>query len=162
MFKKFFYKIKDYLISLLIPWGIGLLSALISGGAMKDFENLDQPPLSPPMILFPIVWSILYTLMGISAARVYKNAGFDQGAAKEGLSYYAASLVVNFFWSILFFNFKAYLVAFVWLLLLLFLIIKTIVEYRKVDPLAAYLQIPYAVWVAFAGYLTMGIYLLNR
>jgi len=162
MFKKFFYKIKDYLISLLIPWGIGLLSALVSGSAMKDFQNLDQPPLSPPMILFPIVWSILYTLMGISAARVYKNAGFDKKAAKDGLSYYAASLVVNFFWSILFFNFKVYLIAFVWLLLLLLLIVKTIVEYHKVDRLAAYLQIPYAVWVAFAGYLTMGVYILNR
>ena len=162
MFKKFFYKIKDYLISLLIPWGIGLLSALISGSAMKDFQNLDQPPLSPPMILFPIVWSILYTLMGISAVRVYKNARFDKKAAKDGLSYYAASLVVNFFWSILFFNFKAYLIAFVWLLLLLLLIVKTIVEYHKVDRLAAYLEIPYAVWVAFAGYLTMGVYILNR
>ena len=113
-------------------------------------------------LLFPIVWSILYTLMGISAARVYKNAGISRGTSKDGLTYYAASLVVNFFWSILFFNFKAYLIAFVWLILLLFLIIKTVICYKKVDSLAAYLQIPYAVWVAFAGYLTIGVYLLNR
>ena len=155
-------KIKPFLIGIAIPLAVGGASALLSGSGRDFYESITQPPLSPPSLLFPIVWSILYVLMGISATLVYLDRTRDPRAARDALSTYAASLVVNFFWSIFFFRLRLFLFSFVWLLLLLVLILRTILLYRRVCPIAAYLQIPYALWVAFAGYLNIAIYLLNR
>jgi len=156
-----FSKLKPYIISILIALAVGGASALLTMGNMDIYNEIRTPPLSPPSILFPIVWTILYILMGISAAIIYTNTNSTDKLKKEALVPYASSLIVNFAWSIIFFNFRAFFVAFLWLLLLLFLIIKTIIAYKKISPLAAYLQIPYAIWVSFAGYLNLGIWLLN-
>lgn len=156
-----FKKIKPYAISILISVGVGALSALITRGNMDLYDEIRTPPLAPPSILFPIVWTVLYILMGISAAMIYLNRTSDFKKRTAALATYASSLVVNFAWSIIFFNFKAYFFAFIWLLLLLYLVIKTIVQYRGIDKIAAYLQIPYAIWVTFAGYLSFGIWILN-
>ena len=152
---------KPYIISIFISVGTGVFSAFLTRGNMDIYDEIAMPPLSPPSILFPIVWTILYVLMGISAALIYKTP-LKSVQKESALKTYAASLVVNFTWNLIFFNFRAYLLAFIWLLLLLWLVIKTIFSYLKINPLAAYLQIPYALWVAFAGYLTVGIWLLNR
>lgn len=157
----FFKKNKSYIISILISLGVGVLSAIFTMGNMNIGEVLVQPPLAPPAIVFPIVWTVLFILMGISAAMVYENKSKNLDAARSGLTYYAMSLVVNFSWSVIFFNFKALFIASLWIVLLLFLIIMTAVEYSKVVKLAAYLQIPYIIWVSFATYLTFGIYILN-
>ena len=157
-----FSKIKPYIVSVFIALGVGGLSALLTMGNMDIYKEITTPPLSPPSILFPIVWTVLYILMGISAAMIFKDNMASVKKKKIALSPYASSLIVNFAWSIIFFNFKAFLIAFLWLLLLLYLIIKTIVLYRKINKAAAYLQIPYAIWVAFAGYLNAGIFILNR
>ena len=154
-------KIKPYAISILISVGVGALSALITRGNMDLYDEIRTPPLSPPSILFPIVWTLLYILMGVSAAMIYLNRTSDFKKRTSALATYASSLIVNFAWSIIFFNFKAYFLAFVWLLLLLYLVVKTIVQYRGIDKIAAYLQIPYAIWVTFAGYLSFGIWILN-
>ena len=154
-------KIKPYVISILIPLAIGGASALLTMNNMDIYEQIKTPPLSPPSILFPIVWTILYILMGISAAIVYTKSDIDRNEAKCGLRTYATSLIFNFLWSIVFFNLRWFGFAFFWLLALLFLILKTIVCYFKVSKIAAYLQIPYAVWVAFAGYLNFAIWMLN-
>ncbi len=154
-------KIKPYVISILIALGVGGLSALLTMGNMEIYNEVETPPLSPPSILFPIVWTILYVLMGISAAIVYTKRQDNFNEARMGLRAYAISLFFNFLWSIVLFNFKWFGFAFFWLLGLLFFIIKTIVCYFKVNKLAAYLQIPYAIWVAFAGYLNFGIWMLN-
>jgi len=154
-------KWKPYVISVLIALGVGALSAFLSRNNMDLYSDIVLPPLAPPSILFPIVWTILYILMGISAAIVYQNREKDPDAAQNGLISYALSLAVNFFWSLIFFNLRAYLFAFIWLLCLLFLILRTIFFYRKVSPPAAILQIPYTVWVIFAGYLNLAITLLN-
>ena len=151
-----------YVVALIVPLGVGGLSALLTRGNMDVYETLDTPPLSPPAILFPIVWTALYALMGVSSALAYQNLGKDGKDGRAGLRIYALSLVFNFFWSILFFNARACLFSFSWLLVLLALIVLTIVKYQRVSPAAAYLQIPYAVWVAFAGYLNFGIWFLNR
>ena len=155
-------KIKPYIISVLIALGVGGLSAFFTRNSMDLYSTINTPPLSPPSILFPIVWTILFLLMGISAAMIYTDTNASQLSKKSALSTYALSLIVNFFWSIIFFNFRAFLFAFIWLLLLLFLIVRTIMKYYKINPTAAYLQIPYLVWVTFAGYLTFAIWLLNR
>ena len=158
----FLIRLKPLLLNLLFPLAVGGLSALISGGGMETFQSLNQPPLSPPGWLFPIVWTLLYVLMGVSAAIVWANRKKDSEAAQSGLSAYAVSLAFNFTWSILFFNFRRFGFALIWLIVLWALILITILQYRKISKAAAYLQIPYAAWVAFAGYLNAGIWWLNR
>lgn len=153
-------KLKSYVISILIALGVGGLSAFFTRNNMNMFDSIKMPPLSPPAILFPIVWTILFILMGISAAMIY-NANAPQAQKNSALLTYGISLFFNFFWSIIFFNLQWFLFAFIWLLILLFLIIRTIMKYYRIKPLAAYLQIPYALWVTFAGYLTFAIWLLN-
>lgn len=154
--------IKTYAIAIAIPLAVGILSALLTMGNMDIYSEVITPPLSPPSILFPIVWTILYVLMGVSSGLVWQNREVDKRSADKGLLYYAMSLVFNFLWSIIFFNLRQFLAAFIWLLVLLYLIIRTILSYRKVSLPAALLQIPYALWVTFAGYLNLGIWFLNR
>lgn len=155
-------KIKIYAIAILIPLLVGALSAYLTRNNMQIYQSIQTPPLSPPSILFPIVWTVLYVLMGISSAMVYIHRENNEKSAAEGLAFYAASLLVNFLWSIIFFNMQRFLFAFIWLLLLLYLIVRTVLAYKRVYTLAAYLQIPYILWVSFAGYLTIAIYILNR
>ena len=158
-------KIKPYIlpftVSIAIPVAVGLFSALLTKNNMNIYEKINTPPLSPPSWLFPIVWTILYVLMGVSAALVYINQEKNPPEAKRGLYYYALSLVANFLWCIIFFNLGAFLFALICLAVLLYLIIKTIISYHKVSKIAAYLQIPYAIWVAFAGYLNAAIFIIN-
>lgn len=154
-------KIKSYLFFILSALAVGGLSAFFTRNSMSIYDDILTPPLSPPSVVFPIVWTVLFTLMGISAAMIY-NSSASQKQKENTLLTYAINLAVNFFWSLIFFNLRAFLFAFLWLLLLLYLIIKTILQYYKINKLAAYLQIPYAVWVTFAGYLTLGIWWLNR
>ena len=151
-----------YIISVAISLGAGILSALLTRGNMNIYEEVSTPPLSPPAFLFPVVWTVLYVLMGISAAMVLTTGTSPLVKRKNALSVYGMSLFFNFFWSIIFFNLRAFLFAFVWLLVLLALIILTIVKYFKINRTAAYLQIPYALWGTFAGYLNLGIFILNR
>ena len=113
------------------------------------------------MWLFPVVWSILYILMGIGAALIYLDREKDPEAATSALVTYGFQLAVNFFWSLIFFVLESYLFAFIWLLVLWVLIIVMIVKFSRISTLAAWLQVPYLVWVTFAGYLTLMVYLLN-
>lgn len=151
-------KSKTYIVSIAAALAVGGLSAFFTRGNMDIYKNIVQPPLAPPSFLFPIVWSVLYLLMGISSAAIYLSGRPNKRAA---LLTYAASLAVNFFWSIIFFNMQAYTFAFIWLLLLLILIIYTVKQYKPINAAAAYLQIPYLVWVMFAGYLNLMIAILN-
>ena len=155
-------KIKPYVISIAIALGVGGLSAWLTSGSMELYKSLRQPPLAPPAAVFPIVWTILFTLMGISAAIVYVKGAKGRADAGPALKVYALQLVFNFLWPIFFFNLQAYLFSFIWLLALWLLILYMIVLFRKISPAAAYLQIPYLLWVAFAGYLNLMIYILNR
>ena len=143
-----------------IPLAVGILAALLSGGGMEKFAMLKQPPLSPPGWLFPVVWTILYILMGIASFLVYE-AGPNRPAVSQALFVYGLQLAVNFLWPIFFFRFGWYLFSFFWLVLLWLLIFVTIVRFYGISKPAAYLMIPYLVWVTFAGYLNFGIYLLN-
>jgi tryptophan-rich sensory protein len=153
---------KIFAIATVIPLAIGGLSAFLTRGNMQIYSEVQTPPLLPPAILFPIAWTLLYILMGVSSAIIWANRKKDIHAAQTGLAVYALSLAFNFAWSILFFNFRLFGFSLVWLIVLWILILLTILQYRKISPLAAYLQIPYAAWVAFAGYLNAGIWWLNR
>ena len=155
-------KIKPYVISIAIALAVGGLAAFLTRGDMDIYKEIVLPPLAPPSILFPIVWSILYVIMGIGAAMVYLERDKNENAARDALSVYGINLILNFMWSIIFFKFRMFLLAFIWLLALLGVIIKMIFDFKKIKPIAGYLQIPYAVWVAFAGYLNFAIWWLNR
>ncbi len=150
---------KSLLWNLALPLLTGGLAALITQSSMKQFASLNQPPLSPPGWLFPVVWTILYTLMGISSYLVSQS---DNPLKNTALRVYGIQLGVNFFWPILFFRLQAFLGAFFWLLLLWILILVMIVLFYKVKPIAGLLQIPYFLWVTFAAYLNLAIYFLNR
>ncbi len=156
-----FKKIKPYLLGIAIPVAVGGLAAFLTRNSMDLYTTIVQPPLAPPAILFPIVWTVLYILMGIGATIVYTSDA-ESEKKTDALVFYSLQLTVNFFWSIFFFNDRAFLLSFVWLLLLLALIIAMIISFAKADKTAAWLQVPYLVWVTFAGYLNLAIYLLNR
>lgn len=144
-------------IAILIPLAVGLLSSLFSQN-MTVYSTLRKPAFSPPGYLFPIVWSILYILMGISSYLIYQSENPDKEAALE---IYAIQLLFNFLWSIIFFGFSQYLLAFFWLLALIALIAIMIYRFYQISPLAAYLQIPYLLWCVFAAYLNFMVYKLN-
>lgn len=146
---------------ILIAELVGGLSGWLSREGMEIYnQTVTKPPLSPPEIVFPIVWGILYALMGISAARIWLGA--ESAARSRGLNLFIAQLVVNFFWSLIFFNLQAYGFAFVWLALLWILVAWMILTFHKTDALAAWLQIPYLLWLTFALYLNGAVWLLNR
>ena len=147
--------------AVIIPLAVGGLSAFLTRDNMNIYEEVNTPPLSPPSFLFPVVWTVLYFLMGISSAFIWRQRQSRKEKVDNALLIYAASLVFNFIWSLIFFNFRLFFFAFVWLIILLALIILTVISYRKILPIASYLQIPYVLWVAFAGYLNFGIWLLN-
>lgn len=152
---------KKLIISIIIPLLVGGISAFLTRNSMSTFERVAKPPLSPPGWLFPVVWTILYILMGIASYLVNTSKG-PKTLSDSALAIYALQLVFNFFWSIIFFNMEAYLFAFIWLIALWLLILWTTVSFYKINKTAGLLMIPYLIWVAFAGYLNLGIYLLNQ
>lgn len=150
-------KYENLAFALLLPLAAGILSSLLTGNVMADFSVLNQPPLSPPGWLFPVVWTILYLLMGVSSYLIAKKNPADNTA----LVLYTVQLVFNFFWSIWFFQFQWYFFAFLWLCVLWLLIAATIREFAKISANAAWLLLPYLLWVTFAGYLNLAVALLN-
>ena len=147
--------IKRIVYSLLPIVGGALVGLIISG--YMNYGDMVKPPLSPPSYIFPIVWTILYILMGIS----YFIATKDNENDKELNQIYILQLLVNFFWPIIFFVLKMYFTAFFWIILLLILVIIMIKELLKNNKISGYLQIPYLMWLLFATYLNIGIFLLN-
>lgn len=140
---------------------MGALSGwLTREGTAVYAQTIMKPPLSPPGWVFPVVWTLLYALMGIGAAKVYLTPPSKMRSL--GLNLFVLQLMVNFFWSPIFFNLQAFGFAFFWLLLLWGLVVWMIVTFWKVDPLAAKLQIPYLLWLTFAAYLNFGVWYLNR
>ena len=137
----------------------GLAGWLTREGTKLYTESIVQPPLSPPAIVFPIVWTILYALMGVSAARIWMAPPSDD--RRLGLRLFAGQLAFNFFWSIIFFSLQAFGFALIWLVLLWVLILCMVRAFWKVDKIAAWLQIPYLLWVTFAAYLNYGVWRLN-
>ena len=150
-----------YVLGIVFTELVGLLAGWLTRDGTELYSNtILKPPLSPPAIVFPVVWTILYALMGIGAARVYLTPASE--ARSNSLFLFIVQLAFNFFWSIIFFNFQSFGIAFVWLVLLWGLILWMTLSFRKIDPLAAWLQVPYLIWVFFAGYLNLMVWLLNR
>ncbi|MGN1098633.1 MAG: TspO/MBR family protein [Clostridia bacterium] len=153
--------IKTYIVSIIIALGAGGISALISKNNMDLYSEINQPSLAPPASVFPVVWTVLFLLMGISSAIIYSKAEEKPTAVRKALQVYGLQLAVNFLWSIIFFNLRIFWFAFFWLIFLWTLIIMMIYKFRKISPAAAYMQIPYLLWVTFAGYLTFMVAAMN-
>ena len=149
----------NIIIAILIPLAVGAVSAYISRGGMDAYAMVRQPPLSPLNIIFPIVWTILYTLMGISSYIIYAS---DSPNKDNALKWYGIQLTLNFFWSIIFFRFMLFLAAFIWLIALIVCICIMIYKFFNIKPIAGYLNIPYLLGCIFAAYLNFGVYILNR
>ena len=152
---------KSLLKYIAIPLIVGIVAALFTSNSMKTFDVLNKPALSPPSWLFPVAWTILYTLMGISAYIISISNAEPIEKAKS-LTIYTYQLAVNFLWPILFFNFQWYVFSFLWILLLILLVFLMIKSFYKINKTAAYLNIPYLLWLMFAAYLNFSIWFLNR
>lgn len=144
-------------VSLIISLGTGMLAGILTKGNVGIYEELNKPPLSPPNWLFPIAWTILYILMGISAYLVYMSGGRKE----EAFRIYILQLIVNFIWPLVFFNLGAYTLALIIIVILWYMVFITIKEFGKINELAAKLLIPYLIWVTYAAYLNLAIVILN-
>ena len=154
-------RVLSYVFWIAVTEAVGALAAWLTQDGMELFKTqIEKPPLSPPAIVFPIVWAILYALMGIGMARVYLSAKSEERA--DAIQVYLLQLAINFTWSIFFFHLRTFGGALAVLFLLLGLIIWMILRFRRVDLPAARLQIPYLIWVSFAAYLNAGVWVLNR
>lgn len=152
-------KVLTYVLFLAIPLAVGGLASLIAYHGMPTYQQLTKPPFTPPEAAFPVVWTILYLLMGVGGARVWCSG---HPARRQAILPFGAQLAANFFWTVWFFGAGWYLFAFLWLILLLWLILWMMHAFARCDRLAARLQIPYLVWTGFAAVLTFAVWLLNR
>ena len=151
---------KTYVLWIAICEAVGFLAGILTRQGTKIYaQTAIKPPLTPPGWLFPVVWVVLYALMGIGAARITLTP--SSAGRSRGLNLMVTQLVVNFFWPLLFFNAGVYGFALLWLLLLWGLVLWMILVWRKAEPLAAWLQIPYLLWLSFAVYLNAGVWYLN-
>lgn len=151
---------KTYALWILLAEAVGALSGWLTREGTRIYtETAVRPPLSPPSAVFPVVWVILFALMGIGAARIWRSP--PSKFRTRGLLLFFVQLAFNFVWSILFFKLERYGLAFGWLIVLWFLILGMILTFRRIDRKAALLQIPYLLWVSFAAYLNLGVWLLN-
>lgn len=153
-------KWKPYVVFIALSEAVGAVAGVLTMDGMEAYNAFAKSSLTPPDIVFPIVWVVLYALMGIGAARIWNEPPSAQ--RKNALIVFAAQLAVNFVWSFIFFNLQAFGFAFVWLILLWALILTMILLFARIDKTAALLQIPYLLWVTFAGYLNCVTWLLNR
>lgn len=151
-------KWKSLLINIAIPLAIGGIASLIVNNGFDSYSEVTKPALSPPPRLFPVVWTILYILMGVSTYLIYEK---DKNLNRNSLIIYAVQLALNFIWPIFFFGFKSYLLSFIILVLLLVFVVAMIISFYKENKLAGLLQIPYLIWLLFAAYLNFSVFLLN-
>ena len=150
---------KTLIICLIIPLAVGGLNAFLTRNSIELYESIKQPPLSPPSWVFPVVWTILYILMGISS---YMIAVSYSDYKIEALTLYGLQLLLNFIWPLIFFLGQNYLISFIVLVILWYTVLKMIQTFSDIRQLAGTLQWPYLIWLTFAGYLNLGVYFLNR
>ncbi|MBQ7372058.1 MAG: tryptophan-rich sensory protein [Blautia sp.] len=152
---------KDKLaISILIPLAVGAVSGFLNGNAIRNFDMFPQSPLTPPDWVFPVVWTILYLLMGIASYLVYQQ-GSEHADVRQALRLYILQLIFNYLWPVFFFQLEWFLFSFFWLLALWGMVLLLIRKFGTIRTIAGRLLIPYLVWLTFAAYLNWEVYRLN-
>lgn len=149
---------KKLIIITVITFIVGTFFSFFTMNSMDTFKYLSKP-INVPGVLFPIVWSILYLLMSISCYLIVQSNDKDK---KEGIILYAIQLVINSLWTLIFFGLGAYLLSFIWIIILLIVVIIMLAKFYNINKIAMYINIPYVLWLLFAAYLNLGIYLLNK
>jgi len=152
-------KWKPLILSLAISLGTGALAALLTRQSPEVYASLIQPPLAPPSWVFPVVWTLLYILMGIAAYRVWVT---DDPGRERALTLYGVQLLFNFFWPQIFFSVRLYGLALIWIIVLWVLVLLTQRRFARIDRTTGLLMLPYLLWVTFAVYLNAGVWYLNR
>lgn len=152
-------KTKTLLTAVAIPLAVGGVSGFLTRNSMEVFRKLKKPPLAPPGWLFPIVWTILFLAMGTASWIIWESPRTRKRT--EALQVYGIQLAVNFFWPLFFFLGKWYKLAFAWLVLLGWLVWVCIQKFYDISRKAAYLLVPYLLWLVYAGYLNLFISLWN-
>lgn len=153
------FKLKTLLWSLILTFALAAAGGVVTYLGMSGFRTAQQPPLSPPAFLFPIVWTLLFAVMAFGAAVIYDS---ENKNSPKALFVYALQLTMNFWWCVLFFGFRLYLASFIWLVLLWTAVLIMIILFTRINKLAGLLQILYLLWLTFAAYLNLGVWLLNR
>lgn len=148
------------ILLVIAPLLIGICSSILTRDMMVEYGTLSKPPLSPPTIVFPIAWTILYLLMGIASAIIYSREEYSNNRS-TGLTLHMVQLILNFFWSIIFFNMGQYFFAFIWLVILWLVVFSMMMNYKKISQTAFFLNVPYIVWLTFAGYLNLAVAIMN-
>ena len=149
---------KKLIIITVITFIVGTFFSFFTMNSMDTFKDLSKP-INVPGVLFPIVWSILYLLMSISCYLIVQSNDKDK---KEGIILYAIQLVINSLWTLIFFGVGAYLLSFIWIIILLIVVIIMLAKFYNINKIATYINIQYVLWLLFAAYLNLGIYLLNK
>ena len=147
-------RVKKFIVSFCIVIGFVLISMILTKNSMDFYEEMAKPSIAPPAILFPIVWSILYTILAFTIYRFYEE--------KEIMKWLIINLAINIIWPILFFRFEMLFVSVIWLVLIIISLIITLLKIYKVDKKYAYFNLPYLLWLFFALYLNISVYILNR
>ncbi len=152
---------KILIISILSTLAAGGLSAFITRKNMNVYKTVAKPPLAPPPIVFPIAWTALYILMAVSFARAFAANEENKKEQDKSLALYCGNIFMNFAWPIIFFNFRAFLPALIWLAGLFGVVAAMTANFGRKEKINAYLLVPYLLWLAFAGYLNAGIVCMN-
>lgn len=151
---------KSYLFWIILCEVVGILSGLLSKDGMEQYlQTVTQASFAPPPAVFPIVWAVLYALMGIGMARVWLYGVVPEKLTAQNL--FMVQLILNFFWPLIFFNVMAFGFAFLWIILLWILVLAMLLDFRKQDSLAGFLQLPYLLWITFAAFLTFTVWMQN-
>lgn len=152
-------QIIPFVACLALPIIVGAIAGIATTNEAEIYNSLVLPPLSPPSYIFPLVWTFLYILMGISSYIILKSRSWLRPRA---LCLYIAQLLFNFVWPFLFFNRELYFISFIWLMIFWILVLFMITMFAQINKKASILQIPYLLWLTFAAYLNLGIYILNH
>ncbi len=159
------HNIKALIFFIILSIGVGALAGFLTKDSMQIYSQYNKPIFSPPDMVFGIAWAVLYILMGISAYLIYNTPTSSEEEIKarnNALFIFFLQLAVNFFWPIIYFKFNEVLLAFIWLVVLWLLVIYMIKLFYPINKLATLILIPYILWLSFAAYLNLGIYILNR
>ncbi len=152
-------KYKPFILWTVITFIFAGLGGIVTYFGMPAFESANQPALTPPSFIFPIVWGILFLLMAVGASIITKSNNQNRSSA---LFLYVIQLIANFLWCVFFFGFHSYLLAFIWLICLWTLVLFMMISFYKINHIAGLIQIPYLIWLTFAAYLNFMVWFLNR